>query len=213
MPRRQDSKLLYLIQCGETSWQREDRLHGATDLPLSNGGRASVLASATQCAAMKIAAIYHPADEAATDTAKIFAETLGAKTRTVEELADPDLGLLEGLTDRVFAERFPRRYKQWEDDPLSLSPPEGEDLAEARARIISAVARTIRRSRSDSIGIVLHRLGLGLLRCWMADRPVRDLWLLLEDRPPVEQYALTAPMIQWLEDATGTVTITYSQLG
>jgi broad specificity phosphatase PhoE len=205
VPRRRDSINLTLIQCGETSWERDDRVHGATDLPLSNGGRAAVQASAGQYDDARPTVIYHPLDEAATETAKIFAEAVGAKTRVVEELADPDLGLLEGLTDRVFAERFPRRYKQWEDDPLSLSPPEGEDLAAARIRVLAAVARVLRRSKSGRIAVVLHPLGIGFLQCWLGDRPVHELWQVLKNRPPVEQYALTAPMIQWLEDAASEV--------
>jgi broad specificity phosphatase PhoE len=197
--------MLCLIQCGETSWERDDRVHGATDLPMSNGGRAAVQAAASQCAIARLGAIYHPPDEAATETARIFARALGARTRAVEELADPNLGLLEGLTDRVFAERFPRRYKQWKDDPLSLSPPEGEDLAAARLRILATLARLLKRSRSDEVGAVLHPLALGFVRCWLADRPVRELWSVLAGRPPVEQYALTGPMIRWLEDASAQV--------
>lgn len=192
---------LCLIRCGETSWDREKRVHGSTDLPMSDAGRASVQSVAKHCELAAISSVYHPDDEAATETARIFAEALDARTRVVEELADPNLGLLEGLTDSVFADRYPRRYKQWEDDPLMLSPPEGEEFADARARIFAAVARILKRSKSDDVAIVLHPVGLGFLRCWLADLPARDLRAVLHDRPTVEQYALTGPMIQWLEEA------------
>jgi broad specificity phosphatase PhoE len=206
VPRRRESTILCLIQCGETTWEAERRVHGATDLPLSESGRSSIKAAAAHTVDLGAGPVLHPPDEAATETAGIFADAHGLKTRGVPELSDPNLGLLEGLTGQVFAERFPRRYKQWQDDPMSLSPPEGEDLTDARVRIFAAVSRILRRGKSDELTIVLHALGLGLLRCWLADRPSRDVWAVLKDRPAVERYAITTPMIQWLDDAaTATV--------
>ncbi|MCH8007064.1 MAG: histidine phosphatase family protein, partial [Planctomycetes bacterium] len=146
--------------------------------------------------------VHHPPDAAGGQPAELFARAAGAKAKPVDELADPDLGLLEGLLRQDFAERYPKRYRQWQDDPLTLSPPEGEEIAEARARIFAALARVLRRSRSEEVAVVLHSLGLGLLRSWLADRPAGDLWTMLRGRDRVERYALTGEMIEWLEDAT-----------
>ncbi len=115
------------------------------------------------------------------------------------ELADPDLGLLEGLGEQAFADQFLKRYRQWQDDPLSLSPPEGEDLSDARARIFAMVARILRRSRADEVAVVLHSLGLGMVRCWLADRSPADLWEALRAARRVERYVLAVEMIKWLE--------------
>jgi probable phosphoglycerate mutase len=200
MARRRESMMLCLIQCGQSTWDQENRVHGSTDLPLSETGRADIMAAAARMEPAR-GPVHHGPDEAAAETARIIAAAMRCRTRAVEELADPNLGLLEGLTERDFAERFPRRHRQWQEDPLNLSPPEGEDLADARARIFAAVARILRRGRGEEVFLVLHTLGAGFLRCWLADRPSRELWELVRDRPAVERYALTAPMIQWLEDS------------
>ncbi len=191
---------LALIRCGETTWDVEGRLHGCSDLPLSIDGRTAVSADVASLDGKRLGTIYHPPDDAAIETAQIVADSVGSKAKAVAELADPDLGVLEGLTVKDFADRFSKRYKQWQEDPLTLAPPEGEPLADARARLFAAISRLARRSRHDEIGIVLHPVGLGLLRCWLADRPSADLWSLVRTRPRIERYLLAADMVRELAE-------------
>ncbi len=205
MASRRNTILLTLIQCGQTTWDTENRVLGASDLPLSDHGRSEVTSLAAGFVPRHLGVIHHPPDEAAADTARVFADAHGVKTKAVEELADPHLGLLEGLTERVFQERMPTRYKQWQDDPLSLAPPEGEEMVEARSRLLAATARVLRRPKSGEVGIVLHGLGLGFLRGWLADRPGHELRSFLEQAPAIERYALTAEMVKWLDDASTVV--------
>ncbi len=190
--------VLNVIRCGETTWNAEGRLHGRSDLPLSISGRTSVSADAASIEGGRTGTVFHPPDDAAAETAQIVARRVGAKTKSVDELADPDLGVLEGMSEQAFAERFPKRYKQWQEDPLSLSPPEGEDVAEARARVLKAAARLLRRARSQEVGVVLHPLGLGFLRCWLADRPPSEVWAMTRVRPRIERYLVSAGMIDRL---------------
>lgn len=192
---------LTVIRCGQTRWEGEDRLLGSADLPLGDAGRASITADAARLAGLQVGTIHHPPDEAATETAQILAEAVKAKTRVLEELADPNLGLLEGMLTRDFADRHAKRYRQWEDDPLSLIPPEGEPIAEARGRIFSAVARLLQRNRAGEVAIVLHPIGLGLLRCWLADRPAGDLRRVLEDDRGIERYTFPTALIDRLREA------------
>jgi len=196
--------LLTLIGCGQTAWEAEGRVHGATDLPLSPTGQASITTIASAIMPKRLGAIYHSSDEASTDTAHIIAEAVGSKPKMIEDLSEPDLGLIEGLTEKDFAERFPRRHKQWLEDPLSLSPPEGEPLADARARIFEACSKILKRSKSDHPVIVLRPLGLGFMRCWLCDRSVTSLWDIVKARPQIERYALNSEIISWLEEFATT---------
>ena len=198
---KRKSIVLTLIRCGETTWDAEGRLHGRSDLPLSIDGRAAVCEDVAKLADRGMSTVYHPPDDAAVETAQIVAGAVGAKTKSMVELAEADLGVLDGMSVQAFAERFPKRYKQWQDDPLSLAPPEGEGLADARARLFGAFDRLLRRSRSNEVGVVLHPLGLGLLRCWLADRPPTDLWEMVRHRPRIERYLLAAEMAQLLAEA------------
>jgi broad specificity phosphatase PhoE len=193
--------VLTLIRCGENTWNDEGRLHGRSDLPLSIAGRASVSSDVDVLAGRHLATVYHPPDDAASETAQIVSRAVRARGKSVADLSEASLGVLEGLTTQVFADRFPKRYKQWQDDPLSLSPPDGEDLADARARLFAAVKRLVRRSRSDELGLVLHPLSLGFLRCWLAERPPTDVWTLVRNRPRIERYLVAPEMLGWLVEA------------
>ena len=143
--------------------------------------------------------IHHPPDESAAETAAIIAAANGLKTKAAEDLANPHLGLLEGLTHQAFAERYPKRRKQLEEDPLSMHPPEGEALDEARGRLFGAVARLVRKTKAREIALVAHPMALGLLRAWLADCPARDMLTLSDGRPTVERYVVTSEMIHALE--------------
>lgn len=194
---------LTLIRCGETTWDAQGRVHGTTDLPLSDAGRLALINEVKRWGTVKAASIHHPPDEAATDTAKLFAAT-ATKLRAVDELADPNLGLLEGLTEQEFSERFRSRYKQWKEDPATLSAPEGDDMPQAAERIYKTVAKILARSRSDEVAVVLHDLGLSMLRCWLADRPLSSMRE-MDDRPCFERFIVPAGLLTSLEKASKVI--------
>ncbi len=205
---------LTLIASGETTWSREGRLLGSADLPLSNEGLSQATRDAEALAgelglqekspSPPFSVIHHPPDEAATATAQTIAARLNSKTKAVDDLREPHLGLLEGLTEQTFAERYPKRKKQFNDDPLSMSPPEGENLLDARNRLFAAVVRLIqkkgKRGKSGEVAIVLHHLNLGLLRCWFSDVDPSRLWELIAERPRVERYFIPPDQLQRLAD-------------
>ena len=193
--------VLCLIRCGETTWDVEGRLHGRSDLPLSIDGRTSVTSDIAAVRAPCMTTICHPSDDAAIETAQIVAHAVKGKAKVVAELADPDLGVLEGMSAQDFADRFPKRYKQWQEDPLSLTPPEGEQLVDARSRLFAAISRLAKRARTGEIGVVLHPVALGLLRCWLADRPAADLWSMVRTRPRIERYLLAGELVTGLAEA------------
>lgn len=199
--------MLCLIQCGETAWESDDRIHGSTDLPLSDAGRLAVSADAQRIKTGRVSMVHHPADEAATDTANIIARKINARHKAVAELSDPHLGLLEGLHRDEFAERYPSRQRQWIDEPMLLQAPEGEALTDAASRVFTAVARLLKRSRSEEVAVVLHPIALGMMRCWLGDRRTNDLWLTLVDRPRIERYVMTVELIDELEAAAVAVTL------
>lgn len=202
MPAKRETIVLCLIRCGETDWDTQQRLVGGADLPLSAAGRAAVTEQASQLVRVDhLSTIYHPTDEAAMETAEIYAKSLHAKARSLEGLSDPNLGLLQGLTVQDFAERYAKRHKQWQEDILSLSPPEGEEVMEARTRLFATLSHALKRSRGDEIGIVLHTISIGLVRCWLADLPCSQIWSLIDDRPSVERYVFGIEMVPWLDAA------------
>ena len=195
----------WLARCGESVWVSEDRLRGITDLPLSDIGRAMTIEVSRHLDKIRnVSVVIHPPDEAATETAKIFSNAMECKTKVIEGLGDPDLGLLEGMTEQAFAERYPKRYKSWREDPLTLSPPDGDEVIMARDRMFSEIVKVLKKARGNEVMLVLHDLGLGMLRCWLTDQPTTELWTLVRERPRIERYSLMSPMLEQLQEIDET---------
>lgn len=197
---------MLLVRSGESLWEHENRLHGRTDLPLSEAGRDQLLVDITRLRWVSGGTIYHAPDESATVTARLLADRFEGKTRAVAELAGPDLGLLEGLSMDEFAERFPKRFKQWEEDPIHVAPPEGEELPMARDRILDAVEAILARPRTHDFAIVLHPMALAITRNALAMRPMDRFWELLEGRARFERYIVPHEGIERLRQTDAATT-------
>lgn len=182
---------LDLVRCGSTAWERDGRLRGSTDLPLDETGTGMAAAAADRLAGRRARLVVHPADEAATETARIIAQRLDARTRTIPDLADPALGLLEGMCVADFASRHPSRARLLDQQPLRFSPPEGEPFGHARRRILGGLSAALRRPRGPVVA-VLHPLALGLVRGWLDGDPDVRFRTLIDDRPAVEHHVLTS---------------------
>ena len=209
---RRPSIVLWLIRAGETDWDDSDRLRGDEDLPLSKGGRAASIEAFERATTMPFAPparIHHPLDSGATETARLASSALGGRPRGNDELADPALGVLAGLSMIELRDRFERRARQWEDDPSNLVPPEGEPFADARTRLVDAL-RAILKRKPPTVGLVLHELAGGFVRAalagttdgnprrWMEGRPRVELWVL-----PLDAAARLARPVRETSDRAG----------
>lgn len=184
---------IWLIKSGETAWDADDRLYGGEDLPITEAGRRATEESADRVVSFEREypkVIYHAPDEAAEVTAEIIAKRIHAKTKVVHEFAEPDLGVLTGLSLDELRERFERRARQWEGDPTELVPPEGESFLVARRRVVTAFSKVLKKSRDELIGCVVHDFAGGFLRSTLAEAPLGNPRLWMSGRPRIEMWAL-----------------------
>lgn len=174
---KSDQLTFVLVPAGSTAWEESGRVTGGADLPLCPEGRAQASKAAEELSSRSISLVLHASDDASVETAKLIASASGCKTRTVEDLAEMSLGLWEGLAAEEFAEKFPTASKQWQDDPASIVPPEGETLSAADERIVASLARALEKTKaSGAIAVVLRPVALGLIRCWLKGLPVSKVW-------------------------------------
>ena len=107
-------------------------------------------------------------NEAADQAAKILAATSSLRPHDSAYLDEVNVGLWQGLTRADLRFRFPSVFPQWEEDPLSVNPPDGESLDEAVERIKSGLKRILRRNRGVAIALPLRpmamQIALGVLR-------------------------------------------------
>jgi len=153
-------RTLYLVRHGETEWNRIGRWQGATDIPLSDVGRAQARLLAARLRDSRIAAVYASQLSRALETAQILAAGLGAPAPTVDpRLRERGYGAFEGLTREECAERFPRVWEQYLAD-RRVVPPNAEPQAQVTERITAAMleiaAAADDRPDAEAILVVSH---------------------------------------------------------
>ena len=153
-------RTLYLARHGETEWNRIGRWQGATDIPLSDIGRAQALLLADRLRDKRIARVHASQLSRALETAQIIAARLGAPAPTADHrLRERGYGAFEGLTREECAERFPGAWEQYLADRRAV-PPGAEPQAEVIERITAAMTEIATlaggQSESEAILVVSH---------------------------------------------------------
>lgn len=201
---------LLLIRCAQTEWDAVGRLQGSADLPLSEQGRAWAsglgerLAS-DEDALPKPGLVLHASDEASTETASILAGPSKARTKAIPEFSAMSLGLWEGLRREELAERHPKNFGQWQSDPGSINPPEGEALASVQTRVLAAIARAADKHPKKRVAIVLRPIEYELVRRVMMSltgvelsAPAEPFWPKPDEGSTVELFTINPGDLQGL---------------
>jgi len=194
---------LILIRAGSTAWDEAGRIVGNADLPMTDRGRADVEAALEQLDGMKLAAVLAGTDEASGQTAQAAARLAACKPRACASIDEVDLGLWEGLMPSEAEGKYPTVFRQWSNDPTSVVPPDGEPLSDAEDRIITGLAKALDKIKSDGepvVGIVLRPIALGVVRTWLTDGNLRDLWDEMERCETVERHVIRREAIVSAKD-------------
>ena len=118
--------------------------------------------------------IYTGRGQAEKETLEVMAKSLDVKTKVLEGLEEPDMGLWEGLTAQDLQQRSPKAYKQLSEEPSKVIPPSGEPLEEAMGRLVECIDRVCEKHKTGTVGLVVGPLAEFLLESWMTARRSRS---------------------------------------
>jgi len=181
MVEQAQSKLI-LIPAGASSLESEDRMVGNADLPLSQEGIEQARRWAEQLRTIGPDIVYSSPSGTAQETARMIAGALRIRHRTERDLAEINLGLWQGMAQAEIKLRHPKVFRQWIELPESVTPPEGECLAEVQQRIDHCIGRIITKHHGACVGVVLGHIALALARLSREARAINDIWT-LQDEP------------------------------
>lgn len=178
-----------LVRPGATDYDLQGRIQGNLDIPLCAEGRAAVAQCAEALRKHLPKCVYAPESEPAQQTAELLAGALGCRSRKIDRLENLNLGLWQGMLVADVRLKQPRVYRQWQEQPETVCPPEGEMLDQADDRLRSALVKVVRRHKDhDTIAVVLPEPLFSLARRFLAQAELGDLWLAGKDQPPFEIY-------------------------
>lgn len=141
----------FVIRPGETCFDAEHRVQGSLDLPLSSQGREQLDAVVHRLLGSGVEVIYTSPTEPALSSAEYVAEAMHLPCKSLDKLANVHMGLWQGMTWDEIRRKQPRVFKQWEDAPESVCPPQGETCSEAYERVVRALWRPMRKVESFAV--------------------------------------------------------------
>ena len=186
---------LIVIRSAATDYERQGRVRGSLDLPPCAEGLAEVTAVAERLVAEPPEAIYTSPTACGIQTGRILGNRCGIQPKPVELLENLDLGLWQGKLVSEIRQFQPRLYRQWQDDPWSVAPPEGELLEGARSRVDEALEKLFKRHPTGRIAVVVPSPLDAIIRWLVSAAPLGDLW----QPNPAEHSLVVLPVAaQWL---------------
>ena len=167
---------IILIRPGTTDYVQQGRIQGTLDVPLNDEGASEVARVTEELRASGIEAVYASPCEPALQTAREIAKALGVRFKKLDRMQNVDHGLWQGMLIDEVRRKQPKVYRQWQEQPDNVCPPEGEMLSQAEQRVRSAMAKLLRRHREGVIGLVVSEPMASLVRRHVNRHELGDLW-------------------------------------
>ncbi|MEM6799332.1 MAG: histidine phosphatase family protein, partial [Planctomycetota bacterium] len=145
---------ILLVRPGATEYDRQGRIQGTIDMPLCDDGRQQVEASVDAIAAEAPVAIYSSPCQAAVETAAAIAGERKLKPKTLDKLKNLDHGLWQGMLIDDVRSKQPKVFRQWQEQPETVCPPEGETVMAAMQRVAGVLKKLLKKHKDETIALV-----------------------------------------------------------
>ncbi len=176
---------IVLIQPGATDFDEQGRIKGSLDLPLSRTGIEQAEQTARELAETKFAAIYAAPCQSAIQTAELIAKGRKLRFKTLDKLRNLDHGLWHGKRIAEVREKQPKVYRQCQDYPDMVCPPDGESVASATVRAQSVLAKILKRhkdkDKTQCIALVVPQPFATIVRSQLQRQTLEAFWSVEQD--------------------------------
>ena len=167
---------MILVRHGQSTWNREHRIQGQLDPPLSSEGRRQAELLGRRLAGRRLAGFYTSDLKRAFETA----EAIGALVDLIPEptpgLREIYLGDWEGLRAEEIAALFPDAWARWSEEPDWDQVSGGEGAMRFEARVIAALDEILARHSHGDVLVVTHGGVIQVALHRVIGRPSRGLF-------------------------------------
>lgn len=165
---------LILIRHGETAWNRERRMQGQTDIPLSEIGRAQAAAVGQRLAKHSFTALYSSDLSRAWETAAAISSVSGHEIRRDVALRERTFGIFEGLTYPEMAQHYPDAHARFALRDPDYAVPGGESPRQFFERSLACLNAIEQAHRGERVVVVTHGLVLDTLYRAARNMPLEE---------------------------------------
>jgi broad specificity phosphatase PhoE len=153
-----------LIRACSTDYDEQGRIQGTLDMPLNAQGSATAQQLAAELRPLEISIIYSSPGQSAWQTASAIGEALDIKVKKIDSWQNVDHGLWQGMLVDDLRRKHPKVFRQWQDQPENVCPPQGETLTDAQDRARNALEKLVRKQKVGTVALVVPDPLGGILR-------------------------------------------------
>lgn len=151
-----DLARFYLVRHGQTLWNVERKYQGQSDVPLTKIGKLQAEQVADKLKDKDIKAIYASDLSRTVHTAREIAKHHNLEVINDKDIRELSLGVWEGLTFNEVNERWSKEFREWQEKPFEIKPPEGETLTDLYNRTGRFMMRAAKAHPKEKIIVVTH---------------------------------------------------------
>jgi broad specificity phosphatase PhoE len=172
---------ILLVRPGATEFDQQGRIQGTLNIPLCEDGRRDVEAMVDQLRSEPIEALYTGPSESARQTAEALAVAMDLKPKTLLQLKNLDHGLWQGMLITDVKTKQPKVYRQWQEQPETVCPPQGETISAAKERIQKVLAKLSKKHKSEGlVAVVAPEPLASVMRHVLRHDELGDFWQVLD---------------------------------
>jgi broad specificity phosphatase PhoE len=170
---------IILIRPGSTDFDEQGRIKGTLNVPLNRLGQEQVARTVDEMfgmPGMPLKAVYCSPCQYAVETAEVIAAANWLKAKPLPELRNLDHGLWHGKRIEEVRRCQPKVYRQWQENPESVCPPEGEQICAMQTRIAAALTKLHKKHKDGIIALVVPEPLASAVRSQVMETTLGDLW-------------------------------------
>lgn len=167
---------IILIRPGSTDFDEQGRIKGTLDIPLNKNGTDQASQTANELEDASIEIVYASPCQSAVQTAETLSGNLEIKCKRLDGLQNLNHGLWHGKLIEEVKQKQPKVYRLWQEHPENVCPPEGETLAAAQQRVRKTLKRLLKKHKQGVIAFVVPEPLARILRSFLENSELGDLW-------------------------------------
>lgn len=153
---------IFLIRHAETDWNEEGRIQGDLDIPLNSKGLDQAKQLQKRFKSIQFDSIFSSDLKRAIQTAEFLPKSSEIPIITDDRLRERDYGIWKELTWDEVRLKFPEEYRNVRMNPVTASPPHGENLQEVSDRVLQFFSE-IEEFKNQNTAIVSHNSPLMII--------------------------------------------------
>lgn len=151
---------IFLVRHGETEWNRQNRMQGCQDSPLTGEGVAQALAVKRSLERVVIDQAYVSPLGRAVETAAIILRDRGPDAVVANDLREMNLGPWEGMTREEAALSHPVEYNAFWRQPDRFNLSGADTFLELQQRAVAELDSIFARGKGRNILVVSHWMAI-----------------------------------------------------